>query len=101
MHIAAAGVGFVAQVHELEAVAEILPHCTDVDAVVKIHAEEAVSAFKYVLCAADAAPRELDRHERRLCRKCGLESLHQRGVARDLMIAGGGAVDNAERIQHL
>ncbi len=45
--------------------------------------------------------RELHRDHRRLCGEPRLQPFHQRSVARDLVIAGDRAVDDAEGIHHL
>ena len=67
----------------------------------EIDAEETVGAFEHCLRAANSALCKLHRNHRRLRGESRLKPLHQRCVARDLMVARDRAVDDAERIQHL
>ena len=101
MGVAAARVRFVAQIHQLEATCRGPRARRRPNAAVKIDTEEAIDSFEHTLWAANAAPGELHRDDGRLRGQSGLQPFHQRGVARDLMVSGDRAVDDAERARHL
>src|SRR3546814_6802488 len=82
---AAAGIGLVAEIGHVEALAEAVSQRRAVERRAKVGAAQTVRALEDILRAANACPRHRDREKRRARAEAGLHPLCHRAVARDLM----------------